>query len=376
VFLALLAPAFLARANDSASMLAAGGIVLVKTDKIVMQREDLTLSPSEIRVRYEMRNDTAAPVTLRVAFPLPEIPKETPDGLETTTGASNIDMAVPTEPNFLGFRVSANGVAIKPDLEIHATLAGGRDITAQLQAIGGWPLLLHPRIYEKPFEPAADPKDPPRQTDTWDIDAATRQKLRDLGALTEDSDGYDMLWTTHVTFHWMQVFPPGVTVIEHVYRPILGVQLTAPLSRSGGSGKIDVEHGRWGGSGDATDAEKTFCIDSATSAAIRAAYKSALSARAASRAAQHLPPEDDPYITTYSLGYILKTARNWKGPIGTFHLTLEGGRVDVPSADGGAVAVMSLCTDLPLRETGPMRFEATARNYVPKDDLRVLLVTK
>ena len=59
-----LAAAVPAAANDSSSELAAGGIVLVKTDAITMQREDLTLSPSEVKVRYEMRNDTGQPVTL------------------------------------------------------------------------------------------------------------------------------------------------------------------------------------------------------------------------------------------------------------------------------------------------------------------------
>lgn len=56
-----------AMANDSASELAAGGLVLTRTDAIAMQREDLTLAPDEVTVRYEMRNDTGKPVTLRVA---------------------------------------------------------------------------------------------------------------------------------------------------------------------------------------------------------------------------------------------------------------------------------------------------------------------
>src|SRR5579871_4486292 len=77
VLVAALAGARPAVANDSSSELAAGGIVLTKTDAIAMQREDLSLSPAEVRVRYEMRNDTGRPVTLRVAFPLPDVPKDT-----------------------------------------------------------------------------------------------------------------------------------------------------------------------------------------------------------------------------------------------------------------------------------------------------------
>ena len=42
------------KANDSAAELAAGGLVLVKTDAISIQREDLTVSPTGVRVRYEI----------------------------------------------------------------------------------------------------------------------------------------------------------------------------------------------------------------------------------------------------------------------------------------------------------------------------------
>lgn len=362
-------------ANDLGSMLAAGGIVLVKTDAIVMQREDLTLSPGEVRVRYEMRNDTGKPVTVRVAFPLPDVPKDTPGGMETAE-AHNIDMAPPTEPNFIGFRVWAAGKEIMPETDVRATLPDGKDVTAALREIGGWPLVMHPRVFSLPDPPAGQPGAAAPANGGWDLDAATRRKLQQLGALQQDPDAYDTLWTTRITFHWMQTFEPGVTVVEHVYRPILGVQLTASQSRSGKAVEIDVEHGRWGGSGDSEDHEAAFCIDRGTSAALRAVYKAHLRAKAAERKAQHEPGEPDAYITTFTLGYILQTARNWSGPIGTFHLTLKGGRVEIPNADGGEVRVMSLCTDLPLRQTAKLQFEATVRDYVPKNDLRVLLVTQ
>jgi hypothetical protein len=38
------------------------------------------------------------------------------------------------------------------------------------------------------------------------------------------------------------------------------------------------------------------------------------------------------------------------------------------------VKITSLCTDLPLSRTGPQRFEATAPDYVPKADLKVLFI--
>jgi hypothetical protein len=338
-----------AQANDSGSELAAGGLVLTKTDQVAMQREDLTLSPQEVRVRYEFRNETAKPVTLRVAFPMPEVPRETPDGMETTSGAHNIDIDPPTGPNFLDFHVLADGHEVVPDVEIRATLPDGRDVTNEVRALGGDALLLRPRVYGLG-----------EHDGTWDLDEATRAKLVAIGALQQDPDAYDTLWTTRVTFHWMQTFPPGVTVIEHRYRPVLGVQLLGSVA-PGNEGRIDAEHGTWTASGSESPTRE-FCIDAATDKALRAVYRRAIKG------------DEDGYVAAYTLGYVLKTGANWAGPIGTFHLTLQGGHVSLPSAPGGEVAVMSLCTDLPLRATGKLRFEATVKDYLPKQDLRVLLV--
>jgi Domain of unknown function (DUF4424) len=345
--LVLSVPVGPAAANDSGSELAAGGLVLVKTDSIAMQREDLTLSPSEVRVRYEMRNDTGKPVTLRVAFPLPEVPKDTPGGMETS-GGHNINLERPSDPNFLGFRITADGQAVAPEVEIRATLPDGRDITDAVRAAGGTKLLLQPRVFE--LTAGAD----------WDLDAPARKQLQDLGALTQESDAYDLLWTTRITFHWMQVFHPGVTVIEHSYRPILGFQLFAAER----DGHPDPDKAPWKASGD-ENLVPAYCIDSGTDRAMRTVYKRLVAKR-------HDP--NDAYFPAYTLGYILQTAKNWHGPIGTFHLTLQGGHINIPHALEGDARVLSLCTDLPLRQTAPLHFEATVRNYVPSADLRVLIV--
>jgi hypothetical protein len=352
-----------AEANDSSSELAAGGLVLVKTDSIAMQREDLTLSPSEVRVRYEMRNDTGGPVTLRVAFPLPEVPRETPDGMETGT-ARNLDLKPPTDANFIGFRLWVNGQPVTPEAEIRATLADGRDVTDALRQIGGPALLLQPRVFALPVD-AAERAGP---DGGWDLDAAVRRQLQDLGALEQDTDAYQTLWTTRITFHWMQIFPPGVTVVEHSYRPILGSQLFA-ATKPGDPGTAAPDTGGWNGSLDEKLAS-AFCIDAPTDRAMRTLYKRMLHAR---EAAGH---HGDAYFTAHVLGYILQTARNWRGPIGTFHLVLQGGHLVTGFAGEGEVRMMSLCTDLPLRRTAPMRFEATVRDYVPAQDLRVLFVTE
>jgi hypothetical protein len=328
-----------ASANDSAAELAAGGLVLVKTDAIAMQREDLTVSPAEVRVRYEMRNDSGQPVTLRVAFPLPEVPSNSPDGMTVSAGTYNgIAIKPPTDPNFLDFHVSANGQALTPEVEIRAALPDGRDITEGLRAIGGLPLVLQPGL----FDASSDKK----------LDAATQARLKALGAFEQlDASTWRLPWVTHVTFHWTQTFAPGVTVIEHRYRPVLGFRLVVvdgdakkPLTASGGE-----------------DPAKAFCIDAATDTAIRAE-------------GARLKAAGTEALSGFVLAYILQTARNWRGAIGTFHLTVQGGPVAFDGQPRGAVKITSLCSDLPLARTGPQRFEATAPDYVPKADLKVLFI--
>ena len=60
-------------ANDSTAELAAGGLVLTRTDAIVMKSEDLYISADEVRVRYVFLNTSGKDVTTRVAFPMPDI---------------------------------------------------------------------------------------------------------------------------------------------------------------------------------------------------------------------------------------------------------------------------------------------------------------
>ena len=359
-----------ALANDSSSELAVGGIVLVKNNAITMQREDLFLSLSGVHVRYEMRNDTGKPVTLRVAFPLPEIPTWTPAGLDSRAGGHNIAITPWRSSNFIDFRVSVNGEGVQPETEIRAILPDGTDLTAALREIGGEDLLLRPGLFEADYVPQTDRE--PRA-----LDARTRAKLKKLGALTEEGGPlYRLAWQTNVTFHWVQTFPQGVTIVEHTYRPIIGSQFidTSTSNEIRGSGHPDPETG--------------YCIDGQTKRAIRKMAKD---------------ESVHGYLSGHTLSYILQTARNWKGPIETFHLTLQGGKVEASETLGKNTGridpaptemimdlfesraaiigrahegkqILSLCTDLPIRKTGPLRFEATVKDYMPKEDLNILFV--
>lgn len=347
-------------ANDSAAELAAGGLVLVKTEGIAMQREDLTVSPSAVRVRYEMRNDTGKPMRLRVAFPMPDVPPESPNGPQNAAGAT-VNIETPTHPDFLRFRVRVDGKDVTPEVEVKAILPDGRDITADVSRIGGMALLMQTGVFLRDDKIGPDGEWRLIGTDRKLLSSTDRRALRDIGAieLFDGQAGYRLPWATKITFHWMQDFKPGITVVEHDYRPVIGWRF---ISAGDGAEPITASGGG--------DPVRDFCIDAATDKAIRAM-------RVAQDARLRTRPGDATHLTGYTLGYILKTARNWQGPIGTFHLVVEGGAV--PEASGraggaGETGVMSLCTDLPLKRTGPRRFEATVRDYVPNDDLRVLFI--
>src|ERR1700722_14085250 len=82
------------RADDSTATLNAGGLALEKTDKIALVSEDLTLSPTAVKVAYRFRNLTNQDYETMVAFPMPDI-------------SGSVDMAIsipdPASDNFLRF---------------------------------------------------------------------------------------------------------------------------------------------------------------------------------------------------------------------------------------------------------------------------------
>ena len=147
----------------------------------------------------------------------------------------------------------------------------------------------------------------------------------------------------------MQTFAPGVTVVDHSYRPVIGARFIVPKN----AGTIEAS-----GRGDPM---RDFCIDGPTNKAIRELAAQKLRSR-----------PDDGLLSGYTLAYILQTARNWRGPISI-----------PPHADGRANRRQSRREprDVALHRpaavrTSPQRVEATVRDYVPKEDLRVLFISE
>lgn len=231
-----------------------------------------------------------------------------------------------------------------PEVEIRAILPDGRDIAAALQQIGGVALAMRSGIFF-PFDDA-------------DLDPEVRRRLTELGAIEAlEGRGFRLPWTIRITFHWMQTFAPGVTVVEHSYRPIVGFRLLTVDDKD-----AIVASGQ-------DDPASVFCVDAAGKWSLRELSQPARGRRL--KAGEG----DNSYLFGYTLGYVLQTARNWRGPIGTFHLTIKGDAL--PQNDMMAskpIVAVHLCSQLPLNGTGPVRRDGEARDFMPDADLRILFV--
>lgn len=104
---ALFATSAPVRANDSAAELGAGGLVFVKSEGVVMEREELTISQSKVQVAYVFRNDSRADVDTRVAFPVPEWDEEDEGDLELDRKGKNP----------MGFSVIVDGKPVRFETE-------------------------------------------------------------------------------------------------------------------------------------------------------------------------------------------------------------------------------------------------------------------
>lgn len=263
-----LAAASGALANDTSATIGAGGLQFQQTNDVRMEREDLYLSPREVRVSYVFRNVTDRDVTMTVAFPMPDIDvfdmEETPHEFHLSHKDGDI----------FDFHVAVNGREIVSDLDARAYRRDRPD--QEVTAI----LKKHkmPLLWEVPRGATMAP----------DKDALAAEGL--LRKLDGDPNGdLHANWIVKANFHWQQTFPAGqATRITHRYKPVTGFS--------------------WGLSlGD-------VCPDKAFDAALKA-----------------LPANSDNLVPSERLDYILKTGGNWAGPIGRFRLEISKGRADLVS---------------------------------------------
>jgi hypothetical protein len=251
-----------ASANDSTAELAAGGLVLTTSEAIEMRSEDLYVSRSAVRVRYQFLNSSGRDTRVRVAFPMPPV---------GGAGFFDGDVAIPVDgsDNFLGFSTLVDGKSVRMEIE-HKAMVGTADRTAWLRA-NAVPLRPH----------AAE-----AETALARLSPAQRSEAARLGLV---DDGGRPGWTLHTTYHWLQHFPAGKPVIiEHRYRPSVGGTVGTLI----GSDSSDPNIAR-------------YCVDPPILATAR-------TAAARQRG-----------FTEQWVHYILVTGGNWKKPIGDFRLVVD-----------------------------------------------------
>jgi hypothetical protein len=315
-----------ALANDSSAELTTGGLVFVRNDNVEMQSEDLRISAKEIHVRYRFFNKSDKPVTVLVAFPMPEIKVDEQDQV----------ISVPTEDpvNFLAFTTTVNGQPVVTKVE-QRVLSAGLDRTQLLRSLG-LPLAPHLASTNEALD-----RLPPEK---WD------ELLRlGIAEIEEYDAGQGMKkhlaarWGLQTTFYWEQTFAARAeTVIEHRYKPSVGATVQTAL------GPPEAAKEPW-----YDEYKFKYCMDQQFLAAVEGARTAAKS------------PFGAPFGEE-RIEYILKTGANWSGPIKDFRLVVDKGAAD---------NLVSFCGE-DVKKIGDTQFEVKKTDFTPDGNLAILILKK
>lgn len=314
-----------ARANDTVAVLGAGGLALSVTQDISMEKEDLFISPSEVRVDYVFRNTSDQDIETVVAFPMPDISTYT-TGMEAISN--------PDDENFMDFRVSQDGKTIKPSVQ-HRAIVNGLDVTDLVEA-EGVPVFAMNNVASEQVAALSD---------------ETKADWESRGLLTRDYVNADSqetaqlvpAWKIRTTYWWKTTFPTGKPVaVHHAYKP--GVGGISGLVFVGDDGKPSSSYAEY---------QYKYCVNDRFT-------KLLADKMASTRDAGGI------YYFEKWLSYVLVTGANWDGPIGDFHLTVDKENPE---------SLASFCGD-GFTKTGPTTYEVHKQDFVPTRDLDILIVEK
>jgi hypothetical protein len=303
------------RANDSTASLDTGGLELTYNPDIRVEAEDLYISRAQIRVAYRFHNTSDRDIATLVAFPLPEM-EIGEDGNYALEGRD--------PDNIMDFRVTVDGKPVEPSVDIKATRFGV-DVTELL------------RRHEIPLTLVARDSDALLERLNR-LPPEARRELERYGVIdwnTSFGAGNKPLanphWDTNIAYYWLQTFPAGRTIeVMHRYRPV-------PREFILTAGELA-----------SAETRSKYCVDPSFIETARSRLQ---------RSAQQT-------LAGYELKYVLTTAGNWQGTIGSFHLTVDKGVPD---------ALVFLCAD-DVRRTGPTTFTLSRKDFSPAKDLDILFV--
>ncbi len=320
---ALAAGCVVARANDSTAELSIGGLQFTKSPNISMISEELKISLERVSVRYQFLNTSPAPVTVTVAFPLPDIDL-----------SEDENIAIPSSDplNFVDFETKVDGNPIKLAIDQRA-FVGDKEVTRLLRDL---------KIAVLPLGA--------QQLRPQDLPQATRDRMVSEGLLTpagSDERGrplYSPGWIVKTSVYRDQTFPAGKPVtVEHTYRPSVGSGADTILRKALRHDKaISREIERY---------RRDYCVSDEFLQAL-----DKLPANAPNSAG----------LQERRINYVLKTGANWAGPIKSFHLTIDKGA-------GGHL--VSYCPGK-LSSGKPAALDISATDFTPDRDIKLLFVGK
>jgi hypothetical protein len=318
------ATAIPARANDSSAELSIGGLVFTRNTDVSIEQEELTITPEKVRVRYVFLNQSALPVTLTIAFPLPDIDLAEAD-----------NYAFPTDDpiNFVAFETKIDGEPVNFTINQRAVL-GQKDVSSTVRTAG------------LPVLPIGAEQDKISQ-----LPQGSRDRLVAEGLLVPagtDAKGQQLhagAWTVKTSVVRRQTFPVGKPVIvEHNYRTSMGLSFDTVLRKSLRENKaMEAEFARY---------RTAYCVSDDL---LRGIDKIAGAAEA-----------NTAKLRERRIIYILKTGANWAGPIKDFRLVVDKGKPD---------RLVSFCLDN-VKRISPTSFEVRMKDFTPDRDLKILLIGK
>ncbi len=328
-----------ARADDGEAGIAMGSVEFKKSDAISMEKEDLFISMDKVKVAFDFKNNSDQDYTTLVAFPLPE-QSCYEDECESVDGRKYNLQHDPWN----GFNVAVNGKKIAFQKEVKAW-AGATDVTALLAKYsvtlaGGMAAL------------GQIEKLPDMAKSELAAAGAIKTCALDEEATPQAQSPYCPQWRIAEKYYWQQTFPADrITHIEHSYAPVAG------------SGEFFGFY--------AEDKNlKDYCIDGATQAAIQNEYDRK------QKIYEKNPVNGASYEGGFNtIGYILKSANTWMGPIKDFHLTIEKPKRNTyfhSLGMGVQKTFLSTCFD-GLKKTAPGKFEAWRQDFTPDTDISMII---
>ena len=309
-------------ANDSSAELAVGGLTFTKNSDISIESEDLTITPDTVAVRYIFLNRSAKPITLTVAFPLPDI---------DLADAANVAFPAGDPLNYVGFSTKIDGKPVSFVTSQQAFL-NDKNVTAKLGELG------------LPLFPVG-----PQQLKLNELPQKIRERAVTDGLLVESGTNdkgqplYDATWTLKTSVVRQQTFAPGKPIlVEHRYRSSVGMSFDSILRQSLRQNKaLESEVARY---------KSTFCVEDDFLKLVDALETSDKTRKAR--------------IVERRIRYILKTGANWAGPIKEFHLVVDKGQPD---------RIVSFCGQ-GIKKISATQFELRAADFTPTQDLNILIL--